>query len=126
MLIGIHKTVAELQEIIEGQITANKMALKEVEREYTDLQMDMRANPPRRATENNPVEDNRPARNLELQKKITELQNQNEWLAGKLDEAEVAIEKDMKLADKKVYLTLNDCIMLGIELGDESQEADAE
>jgi hypothetical protein len=126
MLIGIYKTVTELQEIIEAKINDNKMQLKEVEREYADLQADMRYNPPRRATESNPVEDERPARSLDLQKKIMEIQNQNEWLAKKLEEAEAAIEKDTKVSDQKVYLTLNDCLMLGIELAEETQGEDAE
>jgi predicted RNase H-like nuclease (RuvC/YqgF family) len=109
MLIGIHKTVAELEAIMEEKITANRMALREVEKEYSELQQDIRYNPPKRGQE-----DARPARNLELQKKITEYQNQSEWLAQKLEEAEKTEEKD-----HKVYLTLNDCLMLGITIKEE-------
>jgi hypothetical protein len=111
MLLGIHKTVAELQQIIEDKITTNRMELKAVEKEYNELQADIRSNPPKRGTE-----DSRPAKNLELQKKITELQDQSEWLAKKLEEAEQAASKDEKVLNQKVYLTLNDCLMLGIEL----------
>jgi predicted RNase H-like nuclease (RuvC/YqgF family) len=108
MLIGVHKTLAELEKIMEEKITANKMELKTLEKEYDELQQDIRYNPPKRGTE-----DPRPARNLELQKQLTELQNQNEWLAKKLEEAERVEDKS-----QKIYLTLNDCLMLGIELGE--------
>jgi len=112
MLIGTHRTVAELEKIMEEKITANKMEMREVEKEYYDLQNDMRNNPPRKGTE-----DNRPAQSLALQKRITELQENNTWLESKIQEAEMAEDRT-----QKVYLTLNDCLQLGIVLADEQGE----
>ncbi|WP_067923622.1 FlxA-like family protein [Alicyclobacillus shizuokensis] len=110
MLIGYTKTVAELRTHINNRINDIKMQINEMEKELRDLEADIRYNPPERG-----VPDDRLKDRIRLSTEIDDLQNDLAWLQAKLEEAENSQDQN-----QSVYLSLNDCIRLGVTEDEEA------
>lgn len=117
MLIGVHKTVAELMEIFVEKINGTKMEIRKKEDEHNELASQMVKYPPQRGTT-----DDRPNKRLALQKEVDDLRNDLDWYEKKLEEAEAAVSKDPDVKDHKTYLELADMIRLDIEKDEVKEE----
>ena len=126
MLVGPSITLAKLEEHMKNRVYEIKMELPKLQKEFNRLRQEFKLVP--RTIENekgeevtNPDFINIPKQMAEIEEKINELQEQQEFMEAKLAELEDIEERskgrgNIDKSRDKIVLSLNDCLKLGIAL----------
>lgn len=125
MLIGPSITLAKLEKHMNDRVYEIKMEIPKLEKELMRLQQEFRMIPRTIIDDEgeeitNPEFIKMPEQMKELEEKIKDLHEQQEFMEAKLDELYDIEERSLgrgniKKDEYKITLTLNDCLKLGIE-----------
>lgn len=137
MLVGPSITLEKLEQHLKDRLYEIRMKIPKLKKEFAQLQNDFKQIP-RVVNETNhdKVEErvnpdfiNIPEKFRAVEEQIKELQEQEVHIQEKLDELEDIEERsvgknNIDKSKEKITLTLNDCLMLGIELDQPPANAD--